>query len=422
MLEWVLAAQLATPATMAAQSGDGQSAPAGLPSTVTLQQVLDLLDTRSPRTVADRATVDVAAADRVTASTLPNPSVSYGGVHLVSGLSTGAVTEHQVIVEQPLLIFKQRQARMDSATLGVQSEQARVAETLAGRRLQVRQAFASLLARQEQLEVVRESVADIERVQAVVRGRTQAGERSRYDLARIETETERFRIEMMNAQTDVEGAARQLGVLLGFPSWSPRAEGILAPEPEVPTTFDALWTVAEERRPSLVALRQREAATRGGILLARRERLPVPAVSGGVQTTRDVNGTSGFFGVSVPVPLFDRGQGPIAKAAAQLSADQLALYAATEEARAEIEQARQVLLRRREALRELELSVVRRLPALRQMAEDAYREGSADILDLLDAMRSQKDIAIAHVQQLEVAKLAEESLVAAAGLDAPPTH
>ena len=56
------------------------------------------------------------------------------------------------------------------------------------------------------------------------------------------------------------------------------------------------------------------------------------------------------------------------------------------------------------------------------MAEDAYREGSADILELLDAMRSQKDIAIAHVQQLEVAKLAEESLVAAAGLDAPPTR
>jgi outer membrane protein TolC len=51
------------------------------------------------------------------------------------------------------------------------------------------------------------------------------------------------------------------------------------------------------------------------------------------------------------------------------------------------------------------------------MSEDAYREGGADILELLDAMRSVKDIQITHVQQLESAKLAEEDVIAAAGLD-----
>jgi len=56
---------------------------------------------------------------------------------------------------------------------------------------------------------------------------------------------------------------------------------------------------------------------------------------------------------------------------------------------------------------------------LRRMSEDAYREGGADILELLDAMRSVKDIEIAHVQQLESAKLAEEDVVAAVGLDLP---
>ncbi|HEY3157939.1 MAG TPA: efflux RND transporter periplasmic adaptor subunit [Vicinamibacterales bacterium] len=41
-----------------------------------------------------------------------------------------------------------------------------------------------------------------------------------------------------------------------------------------------------------------------------------------------------------------------------------------------------------------------------------------DRLELLDAMRSVKDIQIAHVQQLESAKLAEEVVVSVAGLDA----
>src|SRR3954470_15786000 len=93
--------------TVSAQAG-----PAALPKNVLVDDVLTLLDQRSPRTAADRASIPVAAADQITARTLPNPTVSYGGVHLVSGLSTGAFTQHQLIVEQPLLLFHQRLWRL----------------------------------------------------------------------------------------------------------------------------------------------------------------------------------------------------------------------------------------------------------------------------------------------------------------------
>ena len=387
-----------------------------LPATVTIDDVMKLLDERSPRTAADRASIDVVAADRLTARTLPNPSVSYGGVHLVSGLSTGAITQHQVVVEQPLLMFGQRNARVQEADLNVDAERARVADTLAQRRLAVRQAFATLLSKQEQLRVNRDSLADLERVEQVVRGRAEAGERSRYDVLRIETETESLRVEVMNAETDVDDAAGQLASLLGFPGWSPRATGTLDPS-NVPTDVETLWKTAQERRPSLVAIRQQQAAAQGGLFLARRERLPVPALSGGTQYTQNVNGTSAFFGFSMPIPLFDRGQGSIAKATADIDAQNLALAAESAEARAEVERAALVLRKRREALALLEGQVVQRTPMLRQMAEDAYREGSADILELLDAMRSLKDIQLAHVQQLESTKLAEEQVVSVAALD-----
>ena len=126
-----------------------QGAPPPLPATVTLDDVLKLLEERSPRTAAERASVLIAAADRITARTLPNPALSYGGVHLVSGLSTGAITQHQVVVEQPLLLFHQRLARLNAADANVKAEEARVAEALAERRLAVRQIFASLLSRQD---------------------------------------------------------------------------------------------------------------------------------------------------------------------------------------------------------------------------------------------------------------------------------
>ena len=406
----------AQPQTAPAAAAEAPPDAAVLPAQVTLQDVLQLLEGRSPRTAADRATLDVSAADRITAATLPNPSISYGGTRLFQGLSTGAVAQHQVVVEQPLLMFHQREAREAAADLNLSADRARVAETLAGRRRQVRQAFAALLSHQEQLRVMQESVADLVRVEQVVRGRSQAGERSQYDLARIETETERFRIDLLNAETDVADASGQLATLLGFPSWQPRATGSLDPAPDVPTDAAALWAVAEVKRPSLHTLRERQAAARGGLGLARRERLPVPAVSGGTQLTHDVTGTSAFFGFSMPLLVFDKGQGPIARATAQVQAETLALTAETAEARAEVERARLVLVQRRDALTRLETGVVRRVPDLRRMAEANYREGTGDILELLDAMRSMRDIQIAHVQQLEMAKLAEGEVMAAAGL------
>jgi len=396
------------------------SAQAPLPATVTIDDVLRLLNDRSPRTAADRAAIDVTAADRITARTYPNPDISYGAVHLVSGLSTGAITQHQVVFDEPLLLFRQRQARLDAADLNVGAERARVERTLGERRLQVRQAFAALLSRQQQLIVIQESVADLQRVQGVVRGRAEAGERSDYDVARIETETERVRVDMMNAEADVDDAAGQLATLLGFPGWSPRAVGNLEPDAAVPTDVDALWTTAQQRRPSLVAVRRQQAAARGGLFLAQRERLPVPAFSAGTQMTQSVTGTSTFFGFSMPLPFTDRGQGAIARASAQIRAQDLALEAELAEAHADIERATTVLAKRRAALDELETRVVQRVPSLRRMSEDAYREGGADILELLDAMRSVKDIQIAHVQQLESSKLAEEVVVSVAGLDNQP--
>src|SRR4051812_32469100 len=96
----VIAAALLKAAPVSAQ---GPSA--ALPARITLEAVLRLLEERSPRTVAELAAIPVVAADRVTARTLPNPTLSYGSVHLVQGLSTGAVTQHQVVLEQPLLLF-----------------------------------------------------------------------------------------------------------------------------------------------------------------------------------------------------------------------------------------------------------------------------------------------------------------------------
>ena len=398
-------------------AGAGQTTNESLPTRVTLDDVLRVLNDLSPRTIADRASIDVAAAERITANTLPNPSISYGGLRLVSGLSTGAVNQDQLVVDQPLLIFRQRQSRRDLADLNVAAETANVAAKLADRRLEVRQAFAELVARQEELRILQESRAELQRIEQIVRGRASAGDRSQYDVLRIETEGRTLDVELMNASTDVDDASRHLASLLGFPGWRPSADGRLDPG-TTPTDLDVLWDTAQHKLPSLIAAERQQSVARGGLLVAERERLPVPSLSGGALFTRQDTGTSIFFGGSVPLPIFDRNRGAIARATAEIDAEQRAADAERAEARAEIERTRAVFLNRRQTLATVESDLVQRVPTLRRMAEDAYREGQGSILELLDASRSLKDIQLLHVKQLEMTKLAEEAVISAAGLDA----
>jgi cobalt-zinc-cadmium efflux system outer membrane protein len=130
-----------------------------------------------------------------------------------------------------------------------------------------------------------------------------------------------------------------------------------------------------------------------------------------------VNGTSAYVGLSVPLPLFDRGQGPIARTTAEVTAADLELRAGLAEARADVESAAAALARRRDALAAFERTVGDRVPPLRRMAADAYREGSADILELIDANRSVREIELARVEQLEAVDLAAAQVTAAAALD-----
>src|SRR5262249_30142946 len=120
---------------------------------------------------------------------------------------------------------------------------------------------------------------------------------------------------------------------------------------------------------------------------------------------------------SLPLPLFDHNQGAVAHATAEIEAANLELAAALGEARAEVQRASRVLTKRREALATLEKEVVERMPALRTMAEDAYREGSSSILELLDAFRSLKELKLHHLEALENVAQAEAELISAAALD-----
>src|SRR5207237_60603 len=100
-----------------------------------------------------------------------------------------------------------RELRRRGRGSGRAASRARDATTLAGRRREVRQAFATLVARQEELRILQDSQAELQRIAHVVRGRAEAGDSSQYDVLRIDIESRTLQVEVMNAATDVEDAS-----------------------------------------------------------------------------------------------------------------------------------------------------------------------------------------------------------------------
>ena len=375
-----------------------QQAAQALPERVTLPVLLRLVAERSPRLAAERVAIEAAEADRIVAGALPNPTLSYGRFRPSGGAHTvfEGSRQQQVTVDFPLLIAGQRGARVEAAEQGVLGARARVA--LAGSEMALRAAelFSGLQAAQEKIVVLAEAQSEIERASSVISGRLDSGMASRYDFARVEIEVAGMAVRVQEARADEGEKSGGLAALLGAPGWRPSAEGVLTPtglSADLPKWRESLVA----RNPQIAAARREADTARAALARAERDRLPVPVLSLGRTWTNEPFGAANFIGLSTEVFLFDDRRGPVAKARAELRAVERRREAVEAEAGVDIQRLFEALSRRRDALEQFERKVDVRTPALRQMAEDAYRLGRGTVLELIDATRARVDARVTGI-------------------------
>ena len=388
-----------------AQSQGGEAA---LPDTVTLRALLKLVAERSPRLSAEQTAIDSAAADRISAGALPNPSISYGRFTPSGGARTvfDAANQQQASIDLPLLIAGQRGARIEAAEQGLLAARARVG--LAGSELALRAAdvFVGLQAAQEKVSLIEESAGEIERIVAIVAGRLENGAASRYELTRVEVELAGLNSRL--AETRAERAERAAGLasLIGAPGWRPRAGGAANPA-GLAAKAEAWREAMMAGNPQIVAARREEALAQAAIRRTERERWPVPVLSLGRTWTGDPFGAANFVGLSTEIPLSDASRGMQAKAAAELRGAQRRREAIESEADVELRRLAEALAQRQSALESFRRNAGDRIPALKQMAEDAYRLGRGSLLELIDASRARLEARITEVE-LRAATVAQE--------------
>lgn len=385
-----------------------------LRDSVTLLEVFDILKRRSPRYRAVQYDIDVAKSEQLAARVLPNPILNLAILYLNQGFNQNGVATYYANVTVPLLIAGQRRMRVKTAESGVRSAEASVRSTFHELAHEARGLFVELQAAQEKVETLDAALADLEGLRTLITERRRSGVETQYDAVRIAVEISAWKARRAEEEAAAQDIAGRLGVLLGVPSWYPRAEGELR-QVGVAGDADRMWPEVERTQPGIEAARREEAFAVKGIDLARRERWPVPAVTVGTVAIQNYYSLSTSFGVTVPIPMFDWGQGLLARANARSQQARLQKEAVVAETQAELKRALRLLEHRRRALETFEQDVLAQLPGLRQMAEDSFRAGQAQLIELLDATRARFEVRLTHIDMQESTIQAEIDVLAVTG-------
>ncbi len=352
---------------------------------VTEEDAIRLFIEESPRARAiPLIEISVAAAGRAEARP-PNPSVTYQVEEAAD------VRDEFLTIEQPLPITGRRGLLRESADAAASAARLAAERGLLVGAIGVRLAFYEVLYRERELAVLRDGVARLERITAILASREREGEGSGYDLLRAEQEQSRVEIDIAHAEGELAAARATFGAFfdpdrrMGEVS----LQGDFRPSRPIPDPEEAVDR-ALARRLDLAALevdRERFEVERRA---ARRERFPEPTLATGWKRTEalGLHDTGFVAAVTIPLPVFDRGRVLAARAEADSNRADLNAELLRREVRADVQAALGRERAARGAARRYDETMAQRSAELRRIAQVAYDEGESGILDLLDAYRT----------------------------------
>lgn len=362
---------------------------------------------RNPRLAKAQHLVEAAQGRVVQAGLYPNPTLDIngdelgdrtgpGGIWTAPKFSQDIVTGHKLTLAQAVAAKE-----VDLATLSALRERYEVAGA-------VRAAFADVAALERRVamldELVKLSSDGVKFGQALLDGKQIA----RLDLVQLEVERERLAAKAEAARRELPWARKRLAAAVGDPGAN--FERVEFPFAELPVydpdrTLAGIVATHPDARTAQVAVERASAAVRSA------EAAVIPNVTLATGYTRQNQNKSNdwLVGVSMPLPTWNRNQGNIRSAQAELCAARqevgrvaneltdraAAALRAYQSARREAEQYRRELLPRAEETYKLSV--------------EAFRGGQFEYLRVIQAQRAVAEARLEYVRaQGEAWKAAAE--------------
>ncbi len=347
---------------------------------ITLDQALERAVTENPEIRAAVAELRAAEGRRVAAGTIAyNPEFDARLGRPSGGGQTGY--DYEVSLSQRLELGGKRSKRTSAAEAQQESSRLRLEWTRWRVRVQVRRAYWLAIVARDRLAIVEQAQALARELAQAARERMEFGAATQLELNLAVAAEGRTRQDRLVAEQRLRLARADLAAATATPAGTELDPVGGLPEMAAPAIGEDEYVAgALRRRSDLVAEQRQVEAARARRDLARAQAVPDVAVGAtfgrGAIGARDTV----LFGISVPLPLWNRNQGGRIEAAADLARAEVVADTARRELERDARTAYRNFALAREAVAGFDRDVIERLSQNLELARESFRSGKIGLL------------------------------------------
>lgn len=372
---------------------------------ITFSEALARAEAQAPSLVDAQAAVDAARGRTRQAGLIPNPELrleveNFSGSGLYNGLDVADTT---LALGQTIELGGKRRTRIAASQADVVAAEVGLAIARADLNNNVRQLFADALASREQVLLAEAALQRARDLADVAQTLVDVGREPPLRSLRARSAAAEAEAALSLRIAEDNAARANLAARLGD----------TIPPSRVIGTFEDLTLAPSPVDPSLTLdVRLTEAASEAARAVVRRERASAYSdvtVELGARQFRDTGDTAAVFGLSAPIPIFNRNQGNVAAARSDVIATSARRLQALADAAQRIREADTALTAARARVETLEGSAVPAAAEALDLARAGFEAGRFSLLDVLDA-----ENAYASAQSSLIEALRDLSVAAAA--------
>ena len=372
------------------------------PESITIEQAVQEALQNNPGLLAEKLGIPVAETAAITARLRPNPVVSVSSDHLdwlgtgYSAVNGAGPTESALRIDVPWERGHKREYRVDTAGYAQKIAQARVADSIRRLRLDVTLACIDVMEAKARLELAQDNLKSLQGVVQLNETRLQGGAIPPIELTRSRVAMLQFRSNVKTAELALTTARVRLQTLLGRgPSQTPIgsidvSDPLKIPIPPSAPALDQIQTRALAVRPDIQAARLDQARSQSELRLQLANGKVDYTAGAEYRRQQGINGTGnsvGFF-VSVPLPVFNRNQGEIARVTSEEVQLQKQIEALQSQVSGEVTGAYREYETARQLIGDIESDLLGLSQEARNTTTYVYQAGAGSLLDVLDAQRA----------------------------------
>jgi len=393
----------------------GQNATQG-PVTITLDQAIELALQQNHSLLANRTNVQQNLAQEVTANLRPNPTLFADWAYLPLTTPDGGwgaylhdLSEIDAGMSYTIERGGKRARRLQAAKDTTTVTRSQVVDNERTLTYQVASDFINVQLASSMVDLAQQNLKSFQDTVDVAQNQYRAGGISENDFQKIKLQLMQFETDLETARLTRAQALSDLRQQLGYESIPADFDvsGVFEYQP-LAVNLDQLQAKALDNRPDLRAAVQGITAAKSQLELAKANGKQDLGVTGNYSHVNAGNRVT--FAVNIPLPIFDRNQGEIARTQVAVTQARQQEAAARGQVLTDVKQAYDALAssdRVAQMFRTTYLDVAQRS---RDISEYSYRRGAGTLLDFLDAERSYRATQLAYRQAIATYMTAIEQL------------